>query len=70
LLPSGHNLSQYFYNQAALFLIAKESDKSSDAQWLNTVLKSGTLSDKTAALTMLTQVVFFPYDLWYCTHVV
>lgn len=44
----------------AIFLIfplqEKSREKSSDAQWLNTVLKSGTLADKTAALTMLTQV--------------
>ena len=38
------------------FVLAKDSDKSSDANWLRTVLKSGTQSDRVAALTMMTQV--------------
>lgn len=43
-------------NYVGTFLTAKEADKSSDTQWLRTVLKSGTQSDKVASLTMLTQV--------------
>ena len=38
--------------------LAKDGDKSSDVQWLRTVLSSGTMSDKLAALTMITQVCF------------
>ena len=34
----------------------KAGDRSSDAQWLRTVLSSGTLSDKIAALTIQIQV--------------
>ena len=48
-------VNQYWETETELYQQMKENDRSSDAKWLRTVLKSGTLSDKVAALTMLTQ---------------
>eukprot|EP00111_Clytia_hemisphaerica_P022985 TCONS_00067631-protein len=50
-----NRIEDYWNKEVELYQKVKDKDTSSDAQWLSTVLKSGTLSDKTAALTMLTQ---------------
>ncbi len=36
--------------------VARQHSKGKDVQWLKTVLSSGTLNDKMAALTLLIQV--------------
>lgn len=41
--------------EVEIFQRIKSSDKSANASWLRNVLSSGTLTDKVAALTMLTQ---------------
>ena len=40
-------------------LAVKAKEKSSDSQWLRSVVSSGTLKDKVAALTIQVQVSFF-----------
>jgi len=45
----------YWDAEIEIYQKKKENDYSSDAKWLRTVLTSGTLSDKVAALTMLSQ---------------
>ncbi|XP_065069004.1 CCAAT/enhancer-binding protein zeta-like [Rhopilema esculentum] len=42
-------------DEVALYQETKGLEKSSDAKWLRTVLSSGTLSDRVAAITMLLQ---------------
>ena len=44
--------------QKLFCITGKLTEKSSDANWLRTVLSSGTLSDRVAANTMLLQVLF------------
>ena len=39
-----------------LFLVRQKRKGASEVKWLKTVLSSGTLSDKMAALTLLVQV--------------
>jgi len=48
-------VKQYWETEVEIYQKMKENDRSSDAKWLRTVLTSGTLSDKVAALTMLSQ---------------
>ena len=43
----------------------KNNEKSSDANWLHTVLSSGTLSDRVAASTMLLQASSKPFPKQY-----
>ena len=38
-----------------MFLLERESSKKSEVGWIKTVLSSGTLGDKVAALTLLVQ---------------
>ena len=45
------NQSYYFFS-----LLVKAKEKSSDSQWLKSVVSSGTLNDKVAALTVQIQV--------------
>ncbi|XP_065660946.1 CCAAT/enhancer-binding protein zeta isoform X2 [Hydra vulgaris] len=45
----------YWEDESNFYQESKNNDHSSDQQWLRTVLKSGTLSDKVAALVMVTQ---------------
>jgi len=47
--------NQYWEAETDMYQKIKEGDRSSDAKWLRTVLTSGTLSDRVAALTMLSQ---------------
>jgi len=47
--------NQYWQDEIKFYQQEKDNDRSSDAQWLRTVLTSGTMSDKLAALTMITQ---------------
>lgn len=48
-------VKQYWDTEVDIYQQMKENDRSSDAKWLRTVLASGTLSDKVAALIMLSQ---------------
>jgi len=51
------NQSYYFFS-----LLVKAKEKSSDSQWLKSVVSSGTLNDKVAALTVQIQV-----SQWQCS---
>lgn len=49
-----HSLSKLSF----FSLLVKAKEKSSDSQWLKSVVSSGTLNDKVAALTVQIQVSF------------
>ncbi|GFO27381.1 CCAAT/enhancer-binding protein zeta-like, partial [Plakobranchus ocellatus] len=56
LLTEAENLAQkLMQDELALYFRFKEHTKRSEARWMKTVLASGTLSDKMAALTLLVQ---------------
>ncbi|BFZ11566.1 hypothetical protein BsWGS_14605 [Bradybaena similaris] len=56
LVHEAENLAQRLLeDEVALYSKQREQSKRSEARWLKTVLSSGTLSDKMAALTLLIQ---------------